>query len=281
MSCWHSGRRRVLLSRSQPIAIFIATAYAGSVALSLLIGLTGGSESRLIGLAYVSMVIPALSALFAGSVSGDRRSYIVWDRLPLSYLPTALLLMPLVMHAVMLPVACAIGPLHWQSSPGAAGIAANAITGVVIVSAVALFEEIGWRGWLLPRLAEHMGLRSAVAVTSAIWAVWHVPYAFGGIHHLDGVAAAGTAIVVPAGIFGAGLVIGWFWLRTRSIWIVAIAHGALNNWGQYAFKFLSVEGALSDIVLLAAGDAALLAVGAILLTAFSPSDPASISPGER
>jgi membrane protease YdiL (CAAX protease family) len=32
----------------------------------------------------------------------------------------------------------------------------------------------------------------------------------------------------------AGLIIGWLWLRTESIWLAAIAHGAMNNWGQYA-----------------------------------------------
>lgn len=253
---------------AKPIAVYIAAAYAGSFALSLLIGLTGGYHSRLIGLEYVSMVIPALSALIAGRTTGDSRRFMNWECLPLQYLPAALLLMPLVMHAVMLPVALAMGRLHWQPWPGLSRIAANAITGVLIVSTVALFEEIGWRGFLLPRLAERIGPRRAVVVSSAIWALWHVPYAFAGIQHIDAISPAATALVVPLGIFGSGLVIGWFWLRTESIWIVAIAHGALNNWGQYAFKYVVVEAAPSDILLLAAGSAALTALGAILLAAF-------------
>ena len=67
------------------------------------------------------------------------------------------------------------------------------------------------------------------------------------------------------GVFGSGLIIGWLWLRTESIWIVAIAHGALNNWGQYAFKFVSAEGQPSDVLVLAFGGFALISVGAILL----------------
>lgn len=36
--------------------------------------------------------------------------------------------------------------------------------------------------------------------------------------------------------------IGRLWVRTESLWIAALTHGALNNWGQYAFKFMDDEG---------------------------------------
>ena len=36
----------------------------------------------------------------------------------------------------------------------------------------------------------------------------------------------------------AGLILGWLWLRAESIWLVANAHGALNNWGQYAVTYM-------------------------------------------
>lgn len=69
----------------------------------------------------------------------------------------------------------------------------------------------------------------------------------------------------PLITIGAGLVIGWLWLRTESIWMVALAHGAHNNWGQYAFKFMDdggPGGEPRDLLVLAAGGLALLAVGA-------------------
>jgi len=93
-----------------------------------------------------------------------------------------------------------------------------------------------------------------------IWAIWHVTYALTGIHRPHGVSAGWTALVVPLGIFGSGLVIGWLWLRTESLWIAASAHGALNNWGQYAFKFVSGEGQPDGLVL-ASGGLALIALG--------------------
>ncbi len=36
-----------------------------------------------------------------------------------------------------------------------------------------LWEEIGWRGYLLPMLSKGNSLRRAFAVVSAVWAIWH------------------------------------------------------------------------------------------------------------
>lgn len=39
-------------------------------------------------------------------------------------------------------------------------------------------EELGWRGYLLPRLAERTGLAAASLIVGAIWATWHLPLFF-------------------------------------------------------------------------------------------------------
>jgi membrane protease YdiL (CAAX protease family) len=212
-----------------------------------------------------------------------------WGRFPARYLPLALLLIPLVLHAAMMPVTSWLeGGLPWSAwlTPDAAGlhhspadrgwgtltgnaltarIATNALVGVVIVSVLAFFEEIGWRGWLLPRLIERIGARRAVVATAIIAALWHTPYAQSGIHHFAGIDAATVALFAPIGHIGAGLVIGWLWLRTESIWIVSIAHGALNNWGQYAFKYMDGPVPADEGAVLSAGIVALLIVGVLLL----------------
>jgi membrane protease YdiL (CAAX protease family) len=38
-----------------------------------------------------------------------------------------------------------------------------------------LGEEIGWRGFALPRLTKHMSALSAALLTGVIWIVWHAP----------------------------------------------------------------------------------------------------------
>jgi hypothetical protein len=78
------------------------------------------------------------------------------------------------------------------------------------------------------------------------------------------------AFAIPFGIAAAGLVMGWLWLRTGSVWIVALAHGALNNWGQYAFKFMEDFTVPPPEAVLAAGSVALYLLGAVLLTFGAP-----------
>lgn len=281
--CSHPG-----VNTSRAICVFVAIAYALSIALSLLIGLTGGHDSPLIGLGFLSMVIPAVVMLIVRSAMNEDLK-IHWARFPLKYLPLALFLMPIVMHAAMLPVTAAYeSRLPWQDwlTPQADGlyhaplqrgwgvmtfaglisrIAINAVVGLTVVSILALFEEVGWRAWLLPRLLERMSVRRALVFTSLIWAVWHIPFELSGIQHVDGVSPVSLALSAPFGIFATGLVIGWLWLKTESIWIVSLAHGALNNWGHFAFKYMQFVRA-PDSVVGGASVLALLVLGALLLT---------------
>jgi hypothetical protein len=105
------------------ILVFVATAYALSISLSLIVGLTGGYQSAYIGLQYLSMFLPAVAVL-AVWLTTSEAPRLFWDRFPLRYLPIALFLIPDVLHAVMLPVSVALeGPIQWQDwlSPGADG----------------------------------------------------------------------------------------------------------------------------------------------------------------
>jgi membrane protease YdiL (CAAX protease family) len=219
------------------------------------------------------------------------------------FLPVALFLIPAVLHAVMLPLIVQIaGGVHWQGwltqqadglchVPASRGwgaltiqglvahIVLNAIVGLLVVSALAFFEEIGWRAWLLPRLVDRIGARRAVVATSIIWAVWHVPFQLAGIQHVEGISPLALSLTVVPGTVAAGLILGWLWLRTESIWLVSIAHGASNNWGQYAFKYIKDSGAPArDMAVLGAGSLALLSIGAFLLWRVKPRLESATSP---
>jgi uncharacterized protein len=274
---------------SRGILAFIGIACALSVALSLLIGLTGGHESALIPLSYLSMFLPAIAVLFVTLVMNEPPR-IRWNSFPIRFLPVALFLIPGVLHSVMLPLTRRIeGGLQWQNwltqepdglyhAPASRGwgaltiqglvthIVLNAVIGLTVVTFLALFEEVGWRAWLLPRLVSRMGARRAVVSTSIVWALWHVPFQLSGIQHVDGVSPLALSLAVVPGTMAAGLILGWLWLYTESIWLVAIAHGASNNWGQYAFKYIKDSGAPdTDMAVLRAGSLALLSVGVLLL----------------
>jgi membrane protease YdiL (CAAX protease family) len=207
--------------------------------------------------------------------------------LPLRWLPAALLILPLAIHAVALPgVAVLEGRLPWIQwlTPGPDGlfytpqelgwgglalpaligrIVINAAMGLMIVSFLAFFEEIGWRAFMLPRLVDLFGTRRGAAVSALIFALWHVPFAISGVQHVENVSPQALALVSVVGQFGA--VYFWLWLKTGSILLASLAYGAFNNWGQYAFKFMSTSGE-HDLALFALVNVALLAVGIVALT---------------
>jgi membrane protease YdiL (CAAX protease family) len=273
----------------QAISAYIALVYGLSIALSVLIGLSGGHESRLIGLSYLSMFLPAIAVALVYAATKEA-PLVCWRCFRWSYLPMALFLMPAVLHLTMLPIMAAInGVLQWQDwlTPGSDGlyytplprgwgtltiqglvghIVLNALVGLAVVSFMAFFEEIGWRAWLLPRLVDRLGPRRAVVAVAILWALWHVPFELSGIQHINGVSPIKLAWVVPPGTMASGLILGWLWLRTKSVWLLALTHGALNNWGQYAFKFMKNSVSPDrDLLVLSAGSLALMVVGILLL----------------
>jgi len=219
------------------IVWFAGVAFAMSILLSLFIGFTGGHASPYIAAGYISMLIPAVTVFLLHLILRMAYPVVEWDVFPISWLPLALFLLPASLHAVLLPTYAHFSGngLPWLLRPH---ILLNMPMGLIIVSLLAFFEEVGWRAWLLPRLMQIMSARKAVALAALLCAIWHTPYDLSGVHYIDGVKVPVQAVLNLPGEFGAAVVFGYLWVRTRSIWIVCIAHGALNDWGQLAFKYL-------------------------------------------
>lgn len=110
------------------------------------------------------------------------------------------------------------------------GLAAVQLASIPVAAFVpngllAFGEELGWRGFLLPRLLP-LGQWPALVIVGVVWGLWHTPVLLLGynypLHHRLGVLAmVGFTVVV-------GVLIGWLRLATGSIWPGVLAHGALN-----------------------------------------------------
>jgi membrane protease YdiL (CAAX protease family) len=78
-------------------------------------------------------------------------------------------------------------------------------------------EELGWRGFALPRLQERYSPLAASAILGVLVVIWHLPLVLFGM--LPGYALFAT--------FAATIVFGWLFNNTRgSVLMTLIAHAA-------------------------------------------------------
>lgn len=99
---------------------------------------------------------------------------------------------------------------------------------VPFVNAIpALGEEIGWRGFLLPRLCR-FGQWPAAVLTGVAWGLWHAPLILLGYNYPGLVPAAALACMVVFCVL-LSVLLSWLRLASGSIWPSAIAHGFING----------------------------------------------------
>lgn len=88
------------------------------------------------------------------------------------------------------------------------------------IGIVATGEELGWRGWLLPRLAERTNRLNATLATAGVWGAWHAPLL------LSGALPAATFLLM---VFGLSALFTWVWSRRRGqLFALVAAHAAVN-----------------------------------------------------
>lgn len=87
-------------------------------------------------------------------------------------------------------------------------------------------EELGWRGYVLPRLQRSMSATRASLIVAFGWALWHLPlFAFSGMSSMGFGAEAGWLVSIVAGSF---LMTALFNASGGSLLAVALFHGTLD-----------------------------------------------------
>jgi uncharacterized protein len=97
---------------------------------------------------------------------------------------------------------------------------------VVISTPVQSGEEIGWRGYALPRLAVRCGYARASLVLGLFWACWHLPLFF--VPGLDNYRQSFPVFVL--GGVALSVAIAWLYAHTNgSLLMVMLMHSAVNQ----------------------------------------------------
>ncbi|MDE5860530.1 MAG: CPBP family intramembrane metalloprotease, partial [Oscillospiraceae bacterium] len=120
-----------------------------------------------------------------------------------------------------------------------AGVSAVGYTASIffnIAISLALFpvylgEELGWRGYLFPKLKTVMNRPAAYIVCGIIWGVWHTPAIIDGLNFGKDYAGYPYAGILLMCVFciGTGIIFTWLTEKTNSVYPAAFAHAVNNN----------------------------------------------------
>ncbi|RJO73701.1 CPBP family intramembrane metalloprotease [Nocardia panacis] len=239
------------------LVIFLVAAYLGAWLVAAPLWVTGfrrvapGQEATTLATVclFTMMVVPATVAVVL------TRWRHPWRAVPqvLSLgLPGPRVLAQCVGAGVIFPAIAAVGLLPAAAigvfRPGWPQSWAPLLT--MLVSALIslplyLGEEIGWQGYMLPRLTFRYGPVLGIGVGGVLWGLWHLPMtALGGSYPGHPLYVA-IPMAVGAAV-GIGAVIAAIRIHTRSVWPAVAAHAGLNEFALRLPRFFAARDHIPD-----------------------------------
>ena len=236
------------------------------------------------GILFLTMFTPAIAVLVCRIVmpEGTRFSLaeIGLTRIGLGQWPFAVIV-PLV---VLLPGYLVV----WTFGIGAfaelgsdetllKSIAKIAISLVVGTALGALGEEVGWRGYMLPRLVDAFGVGRAGLLSGFLHGLWHVPLILlTPFYHADVPATVAVPLFLVA-VTLSGPIFAHIRLASGSIVPVALMH---NAWNDYWDRFEGITTAADKgLVALVAGEAGVVTIVMLALVSVFITRRVSAAPG--
>lgn len=147
---------------------------------------------------------------------------------------------------------------------------------VVLVNCVATAgEEIGWRGYLYPRLLARMPRIPALVLGGVIWGLWHAPvvllgYNFGDRGPFGLLMMCGFTVVL-------GTILAWLAERGRSVWPAVLGHSVVNSVAPAVLLVLGDRAHQPNLVLGAPMGLAGWAVGGVVVVVALLTWPTRVS----
>ena len=228
---------------SKRIALYLVLVFALSTVFYILIVRSGGLAGA--GQLYVLplMWAPAVAALVTTFVFQRNLRGLGWGfGKPVYYLIAYLL--PLFYAGLVYGLVWLLGLGAVDTSALGAKLGPSLLktltVGVLGALLLALGEEIGWRGLLVPQLARLHPFGRAALISGVIWGVWHVPLIIGGGYS----SAAPAWYAVACFMFlvvGVSFPFAWLRLVSGSIWPVALMHAVHNVVIQSVLDVITVD----------------------------------------
>lgn len=229
-------RRRLLVD----LLVFGAIAFAITW---LVVGLyiwNAEATTRLIGpmalgapAFYLAVYAPALAAIAVTAIRYGRRGLaglfgsLVRIKAKWIWIAISLLGYPALWLVTSLVVAASDGRLAgFDFQPWLVGLPLVLLGGHLLRDPGALGEELGWRGFALPRLLELTDARIAALLLGLVWAVWHLPAFYVGSLSQSGFDFLPFVLQVMA----FSVFMTWLFVNTRGsvLWAGVVPHMLFN-----------------------------------------------------
>lgn len=96
-------------------------------------------------------------------------------------------------------------------------------------------EEFGWRGYMLPRLAEQYGAKKGLLLHAFVWWFWHLPVVIGiGLKSQDisndpivNISSILLISIIPTMLHA--VIFAYIWAKTESLAVATVYHAAFDE----------------------------------------------------
>ena len=152
--------------------------------------------------------------------------------------------MPLAVYGIAYVIALSAGFASWNPGGGkwttGSQIAANLVINLALLGVIgtltAMGEEIGWRGYLQPRL-DAAGVRTSIVIVWLFQLAYHVPLMIGAGY--SEVGGLGTSLALFAiGDLPISFLLARESYRARSLWPAVFLHSFHNTISQWLYPRL-------------------------------------------
>lgn len=238
------------------VILFLVLAYLFSWAIWPLMLLNPTSTPLVpFGPLIAALIVTVLVAGWPG-VLGLVKQLGHWRVHPLWYATAILGPFALTALAAAVVVATGAPSPDWSVYADWSGLATTLLATALIIG---VFEELGWRGFALPRMQRRHSALWAALVLGAVWALWHLP---------ELVSDPGEREPVPylIAVLAWSVIITWLYNSTRaSLPVVILFHAAINTAAKFLMPELDAQYRTDAWWALAAG----YALAAVAVIAFA------------
>ena len=222
------------------IFIYLVLAFAPAFAIELIFSDKNGGVNNLF-LGATLMLYPAIASVITRLVTkeGFRDARLGFGKRGSGKYYAAAVIYPVVLpfvSALILHLFIVENGRISDSAFGSDIVMGAASLLIAVISGIAtafhgLGEELGWRGYLTPRLEQLVPTPVAIVVTGVIWALWHGPllaYGYNFGRDYDFFPYGGFIAMIVMCIFWSA-VLTWLTKRTGSVYPAALCHMLIDT----------------------------------------------------